>query len=164
MRALPDCVVHHFSRPLGRSPATTHMGRRFLRSTAPSEHPKTPENSPKTKFSTVWTNSFHCVEKRRKVFPLCGKIGLIFPQCGNIFSIVWKNRENIFHCVENSACFLQRGNYYDPTPFCDRKQTSSRIFQAQLVESFRHFGLPPYLYNPPNSLFGKYGVGLSFLK
>ena len=25
----------------------------------------------------------------------------IFPQCGNIFSIVWKNREKVFHCVEN---------------------------------------------------------------
>ena len=24
-----------------------------------------------------------------------------FPHCGNIFSIVWKNRENFFHCVEN---------------------------------------------------------------
>ena len=24
-----------------------------------------------------------------------------FPQCGNIFSIVWKNREKVFHCVEN---------------------------------------------------------------
>ena len=90
MRALPDCVGHHFSRPLGRSPATTHMGRRVLRSTAPREQPETTENSPKTEFSTVWTNSDHCVEKRRKSFPLCGKIGLFFPQCGNIFSIVWK--------------------------------------------------------------------------
>ncbi len=24
-----------------------------------------------------------------------------FPQCGNILSIVWKNRENLFHTVEN---------------------------------------------------------------
>ena len=76
-------------------------GRRVLRSTAPSKQPKTTENSLNSEFSTVWTNSFHCVEKRRKVFPLCGKIGLFFPQCGNFFplcgkiakkfSIVWKN-------------------------------------------------------------------------
>ena len=51
---------------------------RALRSTAPENSPKTPENSLKSEFSTVWTNSFHCVEKRRKVFPLCGKIGQIF--------------------------------------------------------------------------------------
>ena len=24
-----------------------------------------------------------------------------FPHRGNFFSIVWKNRENFFHCVEN---------------------------------------------------------------
>jgi hypothetical protein len=23
-----------------------------------------------------------------------------FPHCGNLFSIVWKNRSNLFHCVE----------------------------------------------------------------
>ncbi|HOU21569.1 MAG TPA: hypothetical protein PKX16_05035, partial [Kiritimatiellia bacterium] len=26
-----------------------------------------------------------------------------FPHCGNIFSIVWKNPENFFHCVEKTA-------------------------------------------------------------
>ena len=51
----------------------------------------------------MWTNSFHCVEKRRKVFPLCGKNDPFFPQCGKYFSIVWKNREKVFHTVENSA-------------------------------------------------------------
>ena len=25
----------------------------------------------------------------------------VFPHCGNILSIVWKNREKVFHCVEN---------------------------------------------------------------
>ena len=29
-----------------------------------------------------------------------------FPQCGNIFSIVWKNRETFFHCVEKSGPFF----------------------------------------------------------
>ena len=50
------------------------MGRRVLRSTAPSEQPKTPENSLISKFSTVWKKFFHCVENWRKVFPLCGKL------------------------------------------------------------------------------------------
>jgi hypothetical protein len=50
-----------------------------LRSTAPENSPKTPENSHKTEFSTVWTNSFHCVEKRRKVFPLRGILHVINP-------------------------------------------------------------------------------------
>jgi len=68
------------------------MGRRVLRSTAPENSPYTPENNPKPEFSTVWTNSFHCVENLRKVFPLCGKY----------FSIVWKNRKKVFHTVENS--------------------------------------------------------------
>lgn len=27
-----------------------------------------------------------------------------FPRCGNIISIVWKNREMFFHCVEKSRC------------------------------------------------------------
>ena len=65
------------------------------------EQPKTTENSPETEFSILWKHFFHCVEKRRNIFPLCGKIGLFFPQCGNIFSIVWKNREIVFHTVEN---------------------------------------------------------------
>ena len=101
LRALTAFGGRRFPGRFGRSRSTMLKGRRVLRSTAPSEQPETLENSPKIKFSTVWTNSFHCVEKRRKVFPLCGKIGLIFPQCGNISSIVWKNREKIFHCVEN---------------------------------------------------------------
>jgi hypothetical protein len=62
---------------------------------------QTTENSPKTEFSTVWTNSFHCVENLRNIFPLCGKNGLFFPQCGKYFSIAWKNREKVFHTVEN---------------------------------------------------------------
>jgi hypothetical protein len=70
------------------------MGRRVLRSTAPREQPKTPENSPKTEFSTLWKHFFHCVEKSRKLFPLCGKNG-------KSFSIVWKTDEKFFHCVEN---------------------------------------------------------------
>ena len=71
-------------------------GRRVLRSTAPENSLKTPENSPKSEFSTLWKHFFHCVEKSRKLFPLCGKIA-------ESFSIAWKNRQNIFHCVENSA-------------------------------------------------------------
>jgi len=74
-------------------------GRRVLRSTAPSEQPKTPENSLKTEFSTLWKHSFHCVEKSRKLFPLCGKNG-------QSFSIVWKNPENFFHCVEKMGLFF----------------------------------------------------------
>jgi len=72
------------------------MGRRVLRSTAPENSPKTPENSLKTEFSTLWKHFFHCVEKSRKLFPLRGKIG-------QIFSIAWKNLENIFHAVEKSV-------------------------------------------------------------
>ena len=34
---------------------------------------------------------FHCVEKSRNIFPLCGKIGRFFPPCGKLFSTVWKN-------------------------------------------------------------------------
>ena len=45
-------------------------------------------------FSTLWKNIFHCVEKPGKSFPLCGKTG-------KKFSIAWKNREKVFHCVEN---------------------------------------------------------------
>ena len=41
-------------------------------------------------FSTVWKHFFHCVEKSRNIFPLCGKIGLFFPRCGKLFSTVWK--------------------------------------------------------------------------
>ena len=41
-------------------------------------------------FSTVWKHFFHCVEKSRNIFPLCGKIGLVFPRCGKLFSTVWK--------------------------------------------------------------------------
>ena len=37
-------------------------GRRVLRSTAPENSLKTPENSPITKFSTLWKKFFHCVE------------------------------------------------------------------------------------------------------
>ena len=68
-------------------------GRRVLRSTAPENSPKTPKNSLKSGFSTPWKKFFHCVENRRKVFPLCGKNGPFFPQCGKItkkFSILWK--------------------------------------------------------------------------
>ena len=101
LRALTACGGRRFPGRFGRSRSTMLKGRRVLRSTAPREQPKTPENSLNSEFSTLWTNSFHCVEKRRKVFPLCGKFGLFFPQCGNLFSIVWKNPQNIFHCVEN---------------------------------------------------------------
>jgi len=90
-----------FSRPLGRARSTAHKGRRVLRSTAPENSPKTPENSPKSEFSTPWKKFFHCVEKSPKVFPLCGKNGPFFPQCGKYFSIAWKNREKVFHTVEN---------------------------------------------------------------
>jgi hypothetical protein len=71
-------------------------GRRALRSTAPENSPKPPENSLKSGFSTVWKKFFHCVENSRKVFPLCGKIG-------QIFSIVWKILQKLFHTVENLA-------------------------------------------------------------
>ncbi|NCA81410.1 MAG: tRNA lysidine(34) synthetase TilS [Opitutae bacterium] len=40
---------------------------------------------------------FHAVEKS---FPRCGKKRPIFPQCGKKFSIAWKNRGKVFHCVE----------------------------------------------------------------
>jgi len=77
-------------------------GRRVLRSTAPENSPKTPENSLETEFSTLWKKFFHCVEKSHKVFPLRGKIA-------ESFSIVWKKRayfstvwKNIFHSVEKS--------------------------------------------------------------
>ena len=73
----------------------------MLRSTAPSEQPKTTENSLKSEFSTPWKHSFHCVENWRNVFPLCGKNGPVFPQCGKYFSIAWKNRGKVFHTVEN---------------------------------------------------------------
>ena len=88
--ALPACVGHRFSRPLGRSPATAHIGRRVLRSTAPREQPKTPENSLKSEFSTVWKKFFHCVEKMGLFFH---SVETFFPLCGKIakkFSIVWK--------------------------------------------------------------------------
>ena len=29
-----------------------------------------------------------------------------FPQCGQILSIVWKNPENFFHCVEKMGLFF----------------------------------------------------------
>ena len=92
LRALIACGGRRFSRPLGRSRSTVLKGRRVLRSTAPENIPKTPENSLKSEFSTVWTNSFHCVEKRRIVFPLCGKNR-------PYFSIAWKIPELFFHCV-----------------------------------------------------------------
>jgi len=60
---------------------------------------------PKT-FSIVWKKRqkfFHCMEKTLKVFPLRGKNGPVFPQCGKYFSIAWKNREKVFHTVENST-------------------------------------------------------------
>ena len=38
----------------------------------------------------MWKLFFHCVEKSPKSFPLRGKIGLVFPQCGKLFSTVWK--------------------------------------------------------------------------
>ena len=88
--------------PAPRSARSTVLkGRRVLRSTAPENSPKTPENSPKSEFSTPWKKFFHCVEKSPKVFPLCGKNGPFFPQCGKYFSIAWKNREKVFHTVEN---------------------------------------------------------------
>ena len=56
------------------------------------------------------TRLFHTVET---FFPLCGKNdksfsiawinGPVFPQCGKYFSIAWKNREKVFHTVENFA-------------------------------------------------------------
>ena len=33
-------------------------------------------------FSSVWKHFFHCVEKCRNIFPLCGKKSRFFPQCG----------------------------------------------------------------------------------
>ena len=52
-------------------------------------------------FSTLWKKVFHCVEKSPKSFPLCGKNRPFFPHCGKKFSIAWKIREKVFHCVEN---------------------------------------------------------------
>jgi len=57
-----------FSRPLGRARSTVLKGRRVLRSTAPENSLKTPENSPKTEFSTLWKHFFHCVEKMARFF------------------------------------------------------------------------------------------------
>jgi uncharacterized lipoprotein YddW (UPF0748 family) len=42
------------------------------------------------KFSTLWKHFFHCVEKPRNIFPLCGKKRPIFPRCGKLFSTAWK--------------------------------------------------------------------------
>ena len=36
------------------------------------------------------------------------RAGGSFPRCGNIFSIVWKNAENFFHCVEKTALVFPR--------------------------------------------------------
>ncbi len=56
---------------------------------------------------------FHTVEKPRKGFPYRGKTG---PK----FSILWKNRENIFHTVENSPLAprlcLRRGRGFSRRP------------------------------------------------
>ena len=41
-------------------------------------------------FSTLWKHFFHCVEKSRNIFPLCGKNGPVFPRCGKKFSTLWK--------------------------------------------------------------------------
>ena len=97
-----------FSRPLGRARSTAHKGRRVLRSTAPANSPKTPENSPNTEFSTLWKHFFHCVEKSLKVFPLRGKNRPVFPQCGKYFSIAWKNPEIVFHTVETFRTLAAR--------------------------------------------------------
>jgi hypothetical protein len=37
-----------------------------------------------------------------------------FPHRGNIFSIVWKNPETFFHCVENPADFFHRVENFFP--------------------------------------------------
>ena len=53
-----------------------------------------PRGNRRLSFSTPWKHFFHCVEKPRNIFPLCGKIGRFFPHCGKLFSTVWKNLLN----------------------------------------------------------------------
>ena len=52
------------------------------------------------------------MEKSLKVFPLRGKNGPVFPQCGKYFSIAWKNREKVFHTVENLPGFKSKGLWF----------------------------------------------------
>ena len=38
---------------------------------------------------------FHCVEKSRNFFPLCGKNRPFFPHRGKLFSTPWKTRPGL---------------------------------------------------------------------
>jgi hypothetical protein len=74
---------------------------------------------------------FHSVEN---YFPYCGKIGPNFPHYGNFFSIVWKNREKVFHCVENfRAAELERISIFCSRPRWGRtKPKQPRAQRARL--------------------------------
>ena len=50
-----------------------------------------------------------------------------FPQCGNILSIVWKNPEKVFHCVENRI-----QEFREASPFCIVFREKSGTMTAQI--------------------------------
>ena len=82
---------------------------------------------------------FHCVEKTAKVFPLRGKNGPVFPQCGKYFSIAWKNREKVFHTVEN---FMAHDH---PTAAISRKIRLRHLFVRKNNPRVRHGDLAAIL-------------------
>jgi hypothetical protein len=46
-------------------------------------------------------NFFQSLENARKIFPIIGKNGVIFPTIGKIFSNHWKNAKTFFQSLEN---------------------------------------------------------------
>ena len=72
-----------------------------------------------------------------------------FPQCGNIFSIVWKIRENVFHTVENPShsvsCILD-------SEFCILNSSYIRLSHvpAVMLRNQRGFVAPLYHSHAPS--------------
>ena len=67
-----------------------------------------------------------------------------FPHCGNIFSIVWKNGEKFFHCVEKSPkLFPLRGKLHviNPSRPMMIVRMTYKIGMIRVVEERRELGL-----------------------
>ena len=80
---------------------------------SPGEQPVHPRKQPETRV-------FHSVDK---FFPLCGKTA-------KSFSIVWKNRPNIFH-IECEKPHCKNGLHIGSAPSANRKTESANPYQRE---------------------------------
>ena len=110
------------SRPENGRATTPHPRRLRLRALTACGGRRFPGHSAGRALRLTWGAACSAQQPRRTARkPPKTALKPSFPHCGNIFSIVWKNPENFFHCVEKSLkVFPLRGKNGPVFPQCGK--------------------------------------------